>query len=140
MDHQNPLTLRKGEKIYVISTRNGNQALEGKVCVITRGSKQGNYVVKIDEPGETRQWNVYSSQPGDVFVIADRKKRAEYCRKRAKCLTQQAADMLKEAKLLEMYESDEEEVAAKISMLMNTKGDVKAMTEILRTLKQSNYI
>jgi thiamine biosynthesis lipoprotein ApbE len=142
-------TVKKGDKIIIMKANNGaNDEIEGRTLEVTTPSGSSNangyFSAKLIE-GKGQSYSIFfnerlSGRLNDEFVLASRSEQAKWCRTKAAELKKQHDELVEEASRLEKFEDDESEVADKLNRLMAKKGDVKAMAEILKELKQSHYL
>lgn len=119
---------------------NGSSRFEGQQCKVVSKSSRGYYTVNFKGNSNHTIYFGYSGIPSDDFCLVSRKEQAKYCREQAKKLEKEVKELLEEAESLEMFKDDEEETAFKLKRIFDKKNDVKAMAEILRELKSSNFL
>jgi len=131
--------LSKGDKIILLKSNNGLQNYEGNIFEITSRNNQ-YYCVKQDDIRGS--WSIYFRSPADEFCLADRKAQAKYLRGKIAEMEKEIVSMKIEADRLENFESEEAYVAYKIETIFKAhkKGGVKAITEVLKTLKESHML
>jgi len=135
---RNPKGLIKGDRIIVKKSRNG--APTGVVLEIN-ASYTNYYSVKDTKNLPVRTYTVYcDGNPNDDFVIANRKDMISYARESIKEIKKELLEAQIELERLEKFETDEDEVAHKLSMILKAKDDPKAIAEILKELKKSDYL
>lgn len=129
--------LKKGSKVYIVKSYNGASHLEGKVVEIVASHGSGNYTVK--DPDSLINYSIYSTGKADEFVIPTKEYFIKFYKDKLDSLEKEVNSVRAEIAFHEKYDSMEEFVADKIGMLM--QADTKeARVEILKTLKQTNFI
>lgn len=137
--------VKKGDQIILKKSRNGLYNLEGQVLEVrsVASNKQSMSVGVIKDGKCLSTGTVYCDRnggPADDFCLASRKDQARWLRGNIEELKDKLKKLEAEADYLEKYDTDEEAVAAKLVDLFSKKDDPKAMAEILRTLKKTDYI
>ena len=125
-----------GDKIILITSRNSTQHLQGKVLTITSIQGNGNYSVKCPVGAV---YTVYSTNPADVFCLADRKSHASVLKKVLEEKMVEITKLQNEIDFLEKYESEEEFVAEKLMAVLNAK-DKDGIVKILKEMKESHIL
>ena len=135
------LSFKKGDILILKEGKNSNKSWEGipleVVCDYTKSNDY--YKVKALYGSKVGSINLYTRCPTDIFCLYERKKQAKFLREQIKHIKKNIVCLERDAKRLEQFESDEEEVADKLQKLMKAKG-TKAMVEILKELKRTNYL
>lgn len=132
-------TLKKGDEIFLIESRNSAKKLEGKVLVIIslNGNNNHSFQVKCKDTGVLA--TIYNGGPADEYIAATKEAKIEYYTVKLKDADDEVIRIKAELEFIEKYDSMEEFVADKIGLLI--KADTKeSRVEILRTLKQTNYL
>ena len=120
--------------IIVTITRNG--APTGVILTIV-GVYSTYYLVK-DTLG--RQYHVYfAGSPNDVFTLANREDRIKYMKEKVEELEKELESSKKELSVLFEFESDEDYAADKIAKILDSGGNRKVISKILKELKETHY-
>jgi len=129
-------TVRKGDLVILKESRN-HKGWEGLLLEIVSG---GQNPLARDING-VRQGNInlYNSHPADVYILADRTAQAKFVQVEIKKTKARLKSLQKDLDILVNFDSEEDYIAHKIDKLMKAKG-VKAIAEILRELKRTNFI
>lgn len=135
--------VKKGDKIIVKESNNGQQIPLGVEGVVTQIGTMGNFNVRINN----RTYAVYNTQPSDVYMFADRKSQIESLKTSIKCLKKDLEAKEKDLKYLEKYETEEDAVADKLDQILtahatnkDSKSRVNAIAEVLKELKSSHLL
>lgn len=121
-----------------IKSNNGFKAYEGEIVEVTSVLDKGR-VGKVTIVGTTKKFSIYQSSPGDEWILHTRVEMAEYLEAKNNDLRKEIEANDKEIERLKEFDSDEEEVAAKLELILKNP-DRKSIAEILKTLKHSNYL
>jgi len=137
-EKKNP-TVKPGDKILLKESRNGLKHLEGVMLEVTsvQPSYCGTKQLDGKSGGTVYFGNGYAK---DTYVMADRKTRARIMREHLSELQEECVALEKEIKELDRFDSEEDAVADKISMIIKTKGDTAGIAFILKEMKESNYL
>ena len=131
---------KKGTKVLIKKTKHGASCLEGKICTVESGTtnRGGNIIVSPDEgvPNGSN-WTIYRDED---FCLADRKDQAKFLREKVISMRKEIRSILVEVERLEKFDSEEAYTAHKLKKLFDAKDDEAAMAEILKTLKETNFI
>ena len=136
----NPRNLIRGTKLLLINTPAGSGKVEGEIyeTKTNSASVSSGSIPVIDKNGITKHF--YYSSPADIFILASRKDEAIYLREKLKSMKVEAEDMEIRIEHLEMFETEEEYVAYKLSKILEAGANPKAIAEILKTMKESNLL
>ena len=133
-----------GDKLLVKASRNGTTGaragLVGSVVTVVT-ERVNSYIYVRTEAGI--QHPLYYSGPADTFEKLDRPAMKKHLTEEIKNLNEEIAFKEEQVLMLDKFESEEEEVAYKLSKIFdasNKKNPVKAIAEVLKTLNQSNYL
>ena len=135
--YKNP-ELEIGQKILLLKSNNGSAPHEGNICDVESVSKDRR-TAGVRSSKTNALFTIYQTGPGDEWIIVDRKKQAKYLREKAEELIKEADKLNKEADALDKYESDEQEAAHKISLLLRNPSP-KNIEKVLKQMKKSNYL
>jgi len=124
--------LKVGEKVLLIKSRNSISKYEGQIAEIMSKSG-GNLYVRFKDGSN------YTLYPNDEYCLADRSSIIKRNKELIENLKKEIEVLQKDTKRLEMFKDDAEEVAYKLDLLLKAKSKDK-MAEILRTLKETNFI
>lgn len=132
-----------GDKIILLSPRNNQIALTGEVLTIMELRNQ-SYSAKTKSGTVV---HLYFTNPADEYCLYTKENMIEYLNSEKKSLEDKLESISKRIDFENNYESEEEFVAEKLENLMeaNSKGENKKerialMTDILKTLKESNIL
>lgn len=124
-----------GDKIIVKTSRSG--APIGQELEITTVNGQNGTVRNC----AGAQWTVYlSGSNQDIIVFADRKKQSEAIKEQIAETEKIIARLKTDYDILVNFESEEQYTAFKISQILKNKDNPKAIEELLKTLKTTNYL
>jgi hypothetical protein len=139
MTTQAILGLKKGDKVLLKHSNNGMMMYDGQIVTVLFQNHPGNYVVL---PKTGNQFNIFSvGNPNDDFVIADVKERIKYYKENLANLAKEKKEIEEEIEKLEKYPTEEDWVAHKLNLIFEAKDKgEKAIAEVLKTLKASNYL
>lgn len=138
--------IKKGEQLLVISAKNDMSLQGALVEMVSADNNRQSFQVKIMAEGDATNpkaigsvVNLYNSGPADEYIRADKEGKLKHYKEKLVELEVKKATVLAEIDFIEKYDSMEEFVADKIGLLIqaNTK---ESRVEILKTLKQTNYL
>jgi len=130
--------LKIGDKIILQKSRNNYQKWEGHIFEILSVRETYYNCRNLKIPGNANIY--YNGNPKDEFCLADRKGRLEYFQGILPKLQKECVDIEKQIKELKKFPTEEDAVAYKISEIMRTKGNAKAIAAILKEMKTSDYL
>ena len=145
----NPRGLRAGTKLILVNTPNagGNGSLKvvGDVYETISNTSNSTTIGQVQVKNSIGQIiHFYYSSPADTFILADRKSEAKYLKLRLKELNSEMEDIKVKIHHLEMFDSEEEYVAYKLAKILEASNDpkdnVKAIAEVLKTMKETNLL
>lgn len=137
--NKNP-ELKVGDVIILTKGMNSdNRRYSGKECIVITSLNVNYYKVKLKE-NQNVVFTIYESGPADEWVFSNRTQRAKSVYNTIKNLRQEIKDLEKEHTRLVKFKDDEEEVAHKLAKILEAKGDINAMADVLRELKQTNFL
>lgn len=133
--------VKKGDIILLKKSRNGStQWIDIPLEVVKETSCGNNYIyAKAVNGVPSGQTTIYYDGPADEFILADRKEQAKYLKERNKELIAEIHTNKAEIERLENFATEEEFVAHKLQKILKAKSE-KQIVEILKTLKQSDYL
>ena len=137
--------IKNGDKIILTKSRNGMISVIGQELTVTNLNIGGGAFQATSKTGMIV--NIYTTAPVDEYCLATKENIVKH-------LKEKRDDLLAELKAIEekldfhsKYESDEDFVADKLDQLFsaNSKGNskkerVKLMSDVLKTLKESNLL
>ena len=126
---------KKGDLVIVKTSRSG--VPQDQVLEVTSWST--TYTAVKDEEG--KQWNCYNTGANkDDIVPADRPSQLAYAQEKRSDLVEELKRLDRDIDILSNYDSDEAYTAAKLSKILQAKDDPKTIENLLKELKQSNYL
>ena len=132
---ENP-NVKKGDEIIVISGRNG--VPEGKVLIVV-SKISGSLLIKDQETN--LQYNIYpNGNPKDEFILANREAKKKYLEEKIIETKKELIIMERDLNILENFETEEAYLAHKISEILKKKDDPRALENLLKELKKTNYL
>ena len=145
---ENPKDLKVGDKIILVkSIGSGIPQYNGSILEIL--TVCNGYYICNNRPENYAKFNgnmsIYfgANYTKDIFKLADRKEQVKFLEKFIEELDKKRSKAAEEIKMLKKFESDEEETAYKLNEIVKAsynKEPVKAIAELLKEMKKSDYI
>ena len=133
----NNMELKKGQRLKLITIRNGSKSWEGKlVTVLSLGTERRTALV---EDADKKRMTIYQTGPGDIWTFVNRKEQAAALKLKIKDCKKEIEEIEKEIIRLEKFDSDEAEAAYKFEKILK-KPTRQNIEKILREMKKSDYL
>ena len=141
-------TCKVGDEIILKKSYHGLQPYEGQIFIVHHVYASGNPRINVRAKNvDLLGQNIYSIYSDDTWVLADRNAQKEVIIKNIADKKKDLAKLEEELEFLEKYPDEESFVADKLNNILETydkvkskEKRVKAMAEILKTLKESHML
>ena len=136
-------TFKKGMTVILKSTDRGYTDCVGKKYIITAVY---DTCISCRDIQSKRTGYTFYPNDGDEIVGSTRKEQAQFLRDRIADMKKQLLVMEKEAAELEMYETEEDFVAAKLDAIITAGNNkdpqkrISAIKDVIKTLKETHYL
>ncbi|GAF90452.1 unnamed protein product [marine sediment metagenome] len=130
--HKNP-RVKRGDLIILKKGNNGNEHWVGKIAKVVQ-TYDGYFQVSCVDGSLIGLINVYATQPGDIYVLADREHELEFLRKKVKTAEREFKTMKTRIEVLELYKDDADYLAHKLEKVFKGHKDnpIPAMRKVLK--------